>query len=131
MTEFHKAWMTFWQSFGLPVYLSGCVEDQAEFPYFTIEIGEGSLLGSGLLTVHSWHRRGDTESWTPAMTQRLNLMDKVEQAIPAKEGRMIAYPGGYAIVHRNDANFIAYVTDETDPRVIGGRVSCEVRFFNP
>lgn len=130
MTEFHKAWMTFWASFGLPVYLAGCVEDQAELPYFTVDIGEGSLLGSGILTVHSWHRRGSAESWTPAMTERLNLMDKVEQAIPAG-GKLLTFPGGYAIINRNDANFIAYVTDDTDPRVIGGRVSCEVRFFNP
>ena len=129
MTEFHKALMAFWQSFGDPVYLSGCVEDQAEFPYFTIEIGEGSLLGQTVLTAHSWHRRSPEESWTRAMTERLHRMDAVQKAIPAG-GTMLKFPGGYAILNRNDASFASYVTDPEDPNVIGGRVSYEVRFFN-
>lgn len=130
MTEFHKAWMTFWQSFGVPVYLAGCVEDQAEFPYITINVGEGNLLGFGVLVTNTWHRRGPTESWTPAMQERLSLLDRISAAIPA-EGRILTFPGGYAIIHRNDADFLAYVEDPADPAVIGGRVSCEVRFFNP
>lgn len=130
MTEFHKAWMTFWQSFGVPVYLAGCVEDQAEFPYITIDVSEGGLMGAAILTAHSWHRRGATESWKPAMTERLNLMDSVKAAI-RPGGTILAWDGGYAILNRNDANFISYVTDQTDPNVIGAMVSCEVRFFNP
>lgn len=129
MTEFHKALMTFWQSFGVPVYLAGCVEDQAEFPYFTIDIGEGNLLGSTILTATSWHRRDADESWTRTMIERLDLMNTVKAAIPAG-GCFLTYPGGYAILNRNDADFISYVVDANDPAVIGGRVSYEVRFFN-
>ena len=130
MTEFHKALMAFWQSFGLPVYLSGCVDDQAAFPYITIDVGEGGLMGQAILTAHSWHRRGRKDAWIDAMSERLNVMDAVSAAIPAG-GRLLKYPGGYAILNRNDANFISYVVDAEDPDVIGGRVSYEVRFFNP
>ena len=130
MTEFHKALMAFWQSFGLPVYISGCVDAQADFPYITIEVTQGSLFGQTILTAHSWHRRGRTDAWTPAMTERLQIMDAVAAAIPAG-GRILRYNGGYAILNRNDANFITHVVDGDDPDVIGGRVSYEVRFFNP
>lgn len=129
MTEFHKALMTFWQQFGIPVFLSGCVDDQTAFPYFTVNITDGNLLGSTILTATSWHRREDTESWTGVMTERLDLMDSVKAAIPAG-GRFLTFAGGFAILRRNDADFISYIVDETDPAVIGGRVSYEVQFFH-
>lgn len=128
MTEFHKALMAFWQSFGVPVYLSGCVDDQAAFPYFTIDVELGSLRGQTILTAHSWHRRSPADPWTGVMSERLQLMDAVQAAIPAG-GRLLTFPGGYAILNRNDDNFIAYVVDADDPDVIGGRVSYEVRYF--
>lgn len=128
MTEFHKALMRFWQQFDIPVFLAGCVDDQTAFPYITVNISEGNLMGATILTANSWHRRNPADSWTVAMTERLNVMDAVKKAIPAG-GRFLTYPGGYAILNRNDDNFISYVTDETDPSVIGGRVSYEVRYF--
>lgn len=129
MTEFHKALMTFWQQFGLTVFLAGCVDDQTEFPYITVNISDGNLMGATILTANSWHRRNPADSWTVAMTERLNIMDAVKAAIPAS-GLFLKYPGGYAIINRNDENFIEYVVDENDPAVIGGRVSYEVRFFH-
>lgn len=129
MTNFHKALMTFWQGMGIPVYIAGCVDDQAAFPYFTVNIADGSLMGATVLTATSWHRRGAEESWTGVMTERLGIMDAVQAAIPAGGLRLI-FEGGFAILNRNDDNFIAYVEDEDDPNVIGGRVSYEVRFFH-
>lgn len=129
MTEFHKALMTFWQQFGIPVFLSGCVDDQTAFPYFTVNITDGNLLGETVLTATSWHRRKDTDSWTGVMTERLDVMDLVKAAIPAG-GRLLTFNGGFAILRRNDADFISYIVDETDPAVIGGRVSYEVQFFH-
>lgn len=129
MTEFHKALMTFWQQFGIPVFLAGCVDDQTAFPYITVNIADGDLLGDTILTATSWHRRGPADAWTGVMTERLNIMDAVQAAIPVS-GRFLTFPGGYAILRRNDANFISYVTDDTDPAVIGGRVSYEVQYFH-
>lgn len=129
MTEFHKALMTFWQQFGVPVFLAGCVDDQTAFPYITVNIADGNLLGQNILVTNTWHRRSAVDSWTPSMTERLDLLDKIKTAIPTG-GLLLNFPGGYAIVRRNDANFITYVTDDTDPNVIGGRVSCEVQYFH-
>lgn len=129
MTEFHKAWMVFWQQFGVPVFLAGCVDDQTAFPYITVNIADGNLLGQNILVTNTWHRRSAVDPWTPSMTERLDLLDKIKTAIPAG-GLLLNFPGGYAIVRRNDANFITYVTDDTDPNVIGGRVSCEVQYFH-
>ncbi len=129
MTEFHKALMSFWQQFGVPVFLAGCVDDQTAFPYITVNISDGDLLGDNILTATSWHRRKETDSWTVAMTERLDIMDSVKTAIPTG-GLLLSFPGGYVILRRNDANFISYVADNTDPAVIGGRVSCEVQYFH-
>ncbi len=129
MTEFHKAWMVFWQQFGVPVFLAGCVDDQTAFPYITVNIADGNLLGQDILVTNTWHRRSTVDSWTPSMEERLDLLDKIKTAIPAG-GLLLNFPGGYVIVRRNDANFITYVTDDTDPNVIGGRVSCEVQYFH-
>lgn len=129
MTEFHKAWMVFWQQFGVPVFLAGCVDDQTAFPYITVNIADGNLLGQDILVTNTWHRRSPIDSWTPSMKERLDLLDEIKTAIPAG-GLLLNFPGGYAIVRRNDANFISYVVDDTDPNVIGGRVSCEVQYFH-
>ena len=129
MTEFHKAWMVFWQQFGVPVFLAGCVDDQTAFPYITVNIADGNLLGQDILVTNTWHRRSPIDSWTPAMKERLDLLAEIKTAIPTG-GLLLNFPGGYAIVRRNDANFITYVTDDTDPNVIGGRVSCEVQYFH-
>ena len=131
MTEFHKAWMAFWQQFGVPVFLAGCVDDQTAFPYITVNIADGDLMGDNILTVTSWHRRNPADSWTVAMTERLNLMDAVQESIPPNPGGyVLKFPGGFAILRRNDANFVSYVADDTDSAVIGGRVSCEVQYFH-
>ena len=128
MTELHKALMAFWSEMGIPVYLAGCVDNQAQFPYLTVDIAEGALMADTFLTATSWHRRGDTEAWTRAMTERLGVMEAAKQAVPPG-GKMLRYNGGYVIIRRNDANFLSYVTDPEDARVIGGRISVEVQFF--
>lgn len=129
MTEFHKAWMVFWQQFGVPVFLAGCVDDQTAFPYITVNIADGDLLGQNILVTNTWHRRSAVDSWTPSMKERLDLLDEIKTAIPTG-GLLLNFPGGYAILRRNDTNFISYVVDDTDPNVIGGRVSYEVQYFH-
>lgn len=128
MTNLHKAWLAFWTQLGIPVYWAGCVDDQATFPYTTIEMVDGALTGETVLVTNTWHRRGETESWTRAMTERLDVLEKAKEAIPPG-GRVLKYDGGYCIIRRNDANFLSYVTDPEDPKVIGGRISVEVQFF--
>lgn len=129
MKNLHVALMEFWQRFGIPVFLAGCVDDQTPFPYFVIEIADGNDRGSDNLTATSWHRRKAGESYTPVMLERLDLMDRVMDAIPPG-GIMLTFEGGYAIMYRNDASFITYRVDETDPDTIGGRVAYELQYYH-
>lgn len=128
MTELHKALMAFWQQFGLPVFLAGCVVDQTPFPYIVIDVVDGTPAEHTLTTAYSWHKRKPEDSFTPVMLERLDLMDKVSAAIPPC-GCFLPYEGGYAILDRNGANFLSYTVDATDPDVIGGRFAYAVRFF--
>ena len=128
MMAFHEALMRFWQQFGMPVFVEGCVDDGTPFPYMTIRITEGTLMGSAILIATSWHQKAVGESMTVAMRERGAFLDAAEQAIPV-EGTMIRYGGGYAILYRPPADFLSYAVDAEDPTIIGGRVSYEVRFF--
>lgn len=129
MKNLHVALMSFWQQFGIPVFLAGCVDDQTPFPYFVIEIADGNDRGSDILTATSWHRRKEGESYTPVMLERLDLMGRVMDAIPPG-GVILTFEGGYAIMYRNDASFISYRVDETDPDTIGGRVAYELQYYH-
>lgn len=128
MMAFHEALMRFWQQFGLPVFVEGNVDDGTSFPYVTIRIAEGPLMGSVNLIATSWHKKKTGESMTVAMTERGEFLDAAAAAIP-EEGAMIRYGGGYAILDRPPSDFLTYAVDEEDPTIIGGRVSYEVRFF--
>lgn len=129
MTELHKALMAFWQQFGIPVFLAGCVDDQTPFPYFVIEIADGNVGGNDLLTATSWHRRKDGESLTQVMLDRLDLIGRVMDAIHPG-GVMLTFDGGYAIMYRNDASFVTYRVDETDPDTIGARIAYELQYYH-
>ena len=128
MMAFHEALMRFWQRFGMPVFVEGCVDDGTPFPYVTIRIAEGTLMGSTVLIATSWHQKKTGESMTVAMTERGEFLDAAAAAIPV-EGAMIRYGGGYAILDRPPADFLSYAVDAEDPTIIGGRVSYEVRFY--
>ena len=129
MMAFHKALMEFWQQFGLPVYVEGCVDDGAAFPYITIRIAEGTLMGSGFLLATSWHRKAPEGSMSVAMAERGACLDAVRAAIPV-QGKVLPFDGGYAILDRPPADFLTYSVDGEDDSIIGGRVSYEVRFYN-
>lgn len=128
MMAFHVALMRFWQQFGLPVFVEGCVDDGAEFPYVTIRISESTLMGGAFLMATSWHRKSEGESMSVAMAERGAFLDAVAKAIP-EEGSLLRYDGGYAILDRPASDFLSYAVDVVDPTIIGGRVSYEVRFF--
>lgn len=128
MMAFHEALMRFWQRFGMPVFVEGCVDDGTPLPYVTIRIVDGTLMGSAILIATSWHKKAVGESMTVAMRERGAFLDAAAAAIPV-EGTMIRYGGGYAILDRPPADFLTYAVDAEDPTIIGGRVSYEVRFF--
>lgn len=129
MKNLHVALMSFWQQFGIPVFLAGCVDDQTAFPYFVIEIADGNDRGSDILTATSWHRRQEGESLTQVMLDRLDLIGRVMDAIPPG-GVMLTFDGGYAIMYRNDASFVTYRVDETDPDTIGARIAYELQYYH-
>lgn len=129
MKNLHVALMSFWQQFGIPVFLAGCVDDQTPFPYFVIEIADGNVRGSDILTATSWHRRKEGESLTQVMLDRLDLIERVKTAIPPG-GVMLTFDGGYAIMYRNDASFVTYRVDETDPDTIGARIAFELQYYH-
>ena len=129
MTELHKALMAFWQQFGIPVFLAGCVDDQTPFPYFVIEIADGNVGGNDLLTATSWHRRKEGESMTQVMLDRLDLIERVKAAL-FPGGVILTFDGGYAIMYRTDASFVTYRVDETDPDTIGARIAYELQYYH-
>ena len=126
MTAYHTAMMAFWQRFGVPVFVSGCVPDGQAFPYLTADIVQPGPLATTVAAVISWHRIG--EGTGNPMTERAALMDAIDAAIPP-QGVRIDFEGGFAVLQRNDAEWHSYLVDEDDASIIGGRTSYEVTYY--
>lgn len=126
MTDFHMALLGFWGQFGVPVFIQGVVPTDQPFPYVTIEIARPAALGTAVLVAYDWHRRGDA---TPQpMAERAELMGRIASAIP-ESGARIDFDGGFAILHRNPAQFQSYAVDEEDESIIMGRTSYELTYY--
>lgn len=117
--EVNKALNAFWNSFGVPAYLTGHVPDDAQFPFITFDAASSDAFSTAILTAFDWHKAvsGDNK-----INERAELMDDIAEAIPP-QGRRIALTHGYIILYRNSADFQTYYDDQTDKSVIGGRTS--------
>lgn len=124
MTGIKDALAEFWGQFGVPAYLTDCVPEDAELPYITYGVTQGSLTGSAVLTAFNWHHRVISGN-----RDRTELMDRIAEAIPVG-GVMLPVTGGYIVLDRNDVDFQTDWQDENDADVIGGRTSYLVRYYN-
>ena len=129
MKSVHKELTKFWESFGIPVFISGHVPENQPFPYFTIEIAKGDAFGENVLTAFNWHKITNPEtSNANIMAERADLMDAIARKIPP-QGVKIPLEMGYLMLSRNSADFQTYYDDPEDESVLGGRTSYEIRFL--
>lgn len=129
MRAVHVALMDFWESFGIPVFLSGHVPDDQAFPYITMEVVQGDAFSKTILTAFDWHKIPDPEtSNANIMAERADLMDRIAEKIPP-QGVKIPLPVGFLILSRNSADFQTYYDDPEDESVLGGRTSYEIRYL--
>lgn len=129
MRDVHVALMDFWESFGVPAFLSGHVPEGQPFPYITILPVQGDAFGEMVLTAFDWHRIGNpATSIGNVMAERADLMDKIAQAIPT-QGKKIPLPAGFLILNRNPDDFQSYYDDPDDEATIGGRTSYIIRYY--
>lgn len=139
MKNLHMALLEFWSSFqwkgqSIPAFPTGRVPKNQAFPYFTFDVAQGSYFTFSVPTAFIWCRQPMDLSYN-AQAQRAEIMDAVAAAIP-EGGRKISFEGGMVIIERNDANFLSYYNPEaqedespTAEPVIGGRISCIVRYY--
>lgn len=127
MKAFQTALTAFWKGFsydGEPVkaFLSGHVPSGTAFPYITYDVSKGDAFSGNVLTAFVWCKSTD------ANVQRAEILDLIADAIP-HGGRKLAFDGGYAVLYRNAADFQSLYDDPEDVSVLGGRTSCEVRYY--
>ena len=126
MTAYHTAMLDFWEQFDVPVFMSGCVPRNTDFPYLTLDIVQPDVLATTVAAVISWHRIGDNTA--QPMAERAALMDAIDAALPP-QGVRIDFEGGFAVLRRNPAEWHSYLVDPDDASVIGGRSSYEVTYY--
>ena len=123
MKQYQKSVVAFLRETGLPVYLSGQVPTGAGFPFITLTTAYAPFTQSAGITVTAWFR-GEN-----AHTRCVEMMDRLCAAIP-QEGTLLRYHGGMAVLHRAAGSFVTLVTDETDRRIIGGRMRLNVHLYD-
>ncbi len=108
----------FWQQFGLPVYLQGNVDEDAELPYFVINIESADVFESSLLyaTLYVTGEQFGT---------RRDTLDAVAKAIPYQGTRLDG-----VVLYRNTGGWLTYGKEDETIDVHYGRVGYEVRNYN-
>lgn len=125
MTGFNTVLKTFWDSFNFPVFLNGNVPDDTPFPYITMEAAQGAPFGGTFLTAIAWF---DGKTAT-AGSDRASFLDAVQAAIPP-EGVRLEAENGFFYLYQNQAGFLSYYDDpDKNTKVIGARVSYEIRYL--
>lgn len=124
MTEIAAALYAFWSQFGIPAYISGCVDEDAKLPYITYEVVDGAPFGQTVLTAFVW-----TDGKTEPNKERVRLLDAIRAQIPY-DGKTIGLENGLIVIYPNDSDFISFYDDPEDESIKGGRVSYEVHFYH-
>lgn len=133
MTEITAALWEFWSQFELdgqpvPVYQSGVVPRDAVYPYFTIETPQADAFRQLPLAAMLWCRH-DGVNTAPALAQRMAIGDAVARVIAPVVGVRVNLPHGLLMVYRGSGDFLAPLTDEDDPQVIGLRIGYETTYY--
>lgn len=141
MTALNRALYEFWSGFShdgkyIPAYLAGHVPENADFPFITFYVGQGSYASIGILTAFVWAQQSaDADADYPQQIIG-DVLRNIAQAIP-EGGKMLSFPGGAVWLNRNDADFLsAYNPTEDDALpnptrlpIYGGRVSVMAQYF--
>lgn len=98
----------FWNSFGIPAYDVNTVPDDAELPYITYEVREGSLDDDIVLTASLWYFG---MSWTEISAKA----DEISQYI-GQGGASQKYDGGRLWIRR-ETSFIQRMSEPSNDSI--------------
>lgn len=129
ITELQTALCSFWNSFGLPAYLTGHVPENPVFPLIVYDVQAPEYAEAVTLTATVWTRHTGTNN---PNAQRAEILDAVAEAIPAMGGRLLEWDGGAAALYRGPGFLSMY--DDPDTRddenpVLGGRISYTLTLY--
>lgn len=137
MIACNQALYEFWSNFEyegqlIPAYLPGHVPQNAVFPYFTFEMGQGAFGTTAILNAFIWFQKSMEPSDLSTQMRVSEVLGLVEKAIP-EGGRWLTFVGGGVLLRRNGGSFLSYYKPENENDtalpVYGGRVSYTVQFF--
>lgn len=131
MTDITSALWRFWSQFEMdgepiPVYQSGVVPDDAEYPYITFDPAQADAMNTLPLSATLWVRYANGNS-ASAIAQRTAFMGAVRRALPPG-GVILRLDVGYMVLRRGSGDFLSALSDENDRNVLGGRVGYEVTY---
>lgn len=121
MQRYQRSLVTLLKQTGLPVYAAGQVPRGASFPYITLTCAYAPFAQSAGVTLTAWFL-GD-------YTGCVQLMDQLCALIP-QQGVLLRYPGSMALLHPMAGSFVSLVGDESDSRLVGGRMRLNVHLYD-
>lgn len=121
MQRYQRSLVSFLKEAGLPVYTLGQVPGGAAFPYITLACAYAPFAQSAGVTLTAWFLNDHAGC--------VRLMDTLCAAIP-QQGILLRYKGGMAMVHRAAGAFVTLVGDESDSRLVGGRMRLNVHLYD-
>lgn len=120
--DFSQALFEFWSLFGLDVYRTGFVPEDAPFPYVTFEVIQGDFGQKSNLFAFAWFQQ------KPGMNvnlERATFCKAVQEQLP-HDGVKIVTPSGLIWLQRQEKRFIEdyYANEEIKGEpVVGARIS--------
>lgn len=121
LQRYQRSLIAFLKETGLPVYVAGQVPKGAAFPYITITCSYAPFAQSAAVTLTAWFF-GDHAGC-------MQLMDQLFAAIPP-QGVLLHYRGGMAMLHPMSGSAVTLVSDESDSRLVGGRMHLNVHLYD-
>lgn len=121
LQRYQRSLVAFLKETGLPVYAAGQVPKGAAFPYMTLTCAYAPFAQSAGVTLTAWFL-GDHAGC-------VQLMDRLCAAIPP-QGVLLRYRGGVAMLHQMSGSAITLVGDESDSRLVGGRMRLNVHLYD-
>lgn len=107
---------------GLPVY-TGRVPNGAAFPYILLSAAYAPFCQNAAITLTAWFFQSDGHA------RCVDMLDTLCTLFPEK-GEVLLFRGGSVLMTRAAGDFLRLVNDETDPRVIGGRMRLTARIYD-
>lgn len=121
LQRYQRSLVAFLKETGFPVYAAGQVPKGATFPYITLTCAYAPFAQSAGVTLTAWFL-GDYAGC-------LQLMDRLCAAIPP-QGVLLHYRGGMAMLHQTAGSAVTLMGDESDSRLVGGRMHLNVHLYD-